>query len=66
MGEATARVETTARGVEGANANVDDAKRQMAARMAMIFFMLIESSLRVSDERDEKELVSYECEASDC
>jgi hypothetical protein len=34
-------VETTARGVDGANAKVDDAKRQMAAMMAMMLFMLI-------------------------
>ena len=43
---ATARVETIARGVEGANASVDDAKRQIAAMMAMMFFMLIGSGER--------------------
>jgi len=37
---ATARVATTARGVEGANAKVDDAKRQIVAMMEIRHFML--------------------------
>lgn len=41
VGVETARVATTARGVDGANANVDEAKRQMAAMMAMILFMFV-------------------------
>jgi hypothetical protein len=40
VGVATERVATTARGVDGANAKVDDAKRQIAAMMAMMFFIL--------------------------
>lgn len=40
VGAATARVETTARGVDGANASVDEAKRQIAAMMAMMLFMV--------------------------
>lgn len=38
--EVGVRVETTARGVDGANAKVEEAKKQMAAIMAMIFFMV--------------------------
>ena len=40
VGVATARVATTARGVEGANAKVDDAKRQIVAMMEIRHFML--------------------------
>ena len=34
-------VETTARGVDGANARVEEEKKQIAAMKAMIFFMVL-------------------------